>query len=87
METRTVQRLIDVGDTVCWVTSAGGLVAANPDSPIREPLDFRRLFAGLLLLVLAALFFSMIAPFLEALVLGAIFSTNAGPPEYRVSSG
>lgn len=54
-------------------------MAANPDSPIREPLDFRRLFAGLLLLVLAALFFSMIAPFLEALVLGAIFSAMLYP--------
>jgi predicted PurR-regulated permease PerM len=54
-------------------------VAANPDSPIREPLDFRRLFAGLLLLVLALLFFGMIAPFLEALVLAAIFSAMLYP--------
>jgi predicted PurR-regulated permease PerM len=54
-------------------------VAANPDSPPKEPLDFRRLFAGSLLLVLAVLFFSMIAPFLEALVLGAIFSTMLYP--------
>ena len=54
-------------------------MAANPDLPIREPLDFRRLFAGLLLLVLAGLFFSMIAPFLEALVLGAILSTMLYP--------
>ena len=54
-------------------------MAASADSSTREPLDFRRLFAGLLLLVLALLFFSMIAPFLEALVLGAIFSTMSYP--------
>jgi predicted PurR-regulated permease PerM len=54
-------------------------VATSPDSPTREPVDFRRLFAGLLLLVLAALFFSMIAPFLEALLLGAIFSAMLYP--------
>jgi len=54
-------------------------VAANADSSTREPLDFRRLFAGLLLLVFAVLFFSMISPFLEALVLGAIFSTMLYP--------
>ena len=54
-------------------------MAANADSSTREPLDFRRLFAGLLLLVFAVLFFSMISPFLEALVLGAIFSTMLYP--------
>src|SRR6185503_13961323 len=36
-------------------------MAASADSSTREPLDFRRLFAGLLLLVLALLFFSMIS--------------------------
>lgn len=65
------------GDVLVARTVA--LVSANPDSAIRGPLDFRRLFAGLLLLVLALLFFSMIAPFLEALVLGAIFSTMLYP--------
>jgi predicted PurR-regulated permease PerM len=56
----------------------------NNDVPDREPLDFRRLFAGLLLLVLAALFFSMIAPFLEALLLGAIFSAILYPVYLRL---
>jgi predicted PurR-regulated permease PerM len=51
----------------------------NDDAPNREPLDFRRLFAGLLLVVLALLFFSMIAPFLEALLLAAIFSAILYP--------
>jgi predicted PurR-regulated permease PerM len=51
----------------------------NNDEPNREPLDFRRLFAGLLLLVLGVLFFGMIAPFLEALLLAAIFSAILYP--------
>jgi predicted PurR-regulated permease PerM len=51
----------------------------NHDESNREPLDFRRLFAGLLLVVLALLFFSMIAPFLEALLLAAIFSAILYP--------
>jgi predicted PurR-regulated permease PerM len=49
------------------------------EAPDREPLDFRRLFAGLLLLLLAVLFFGMIAPFLEALFLAAIFSAILYP--------
>jgi predicted PurR-regulated permease PerM len=51
----------------------------NHDAPEREPLDFRRLFAGLLLVVLALLFFGMIAPFLEALFLAAVFSAILYP--------
>ena len=53
--------------------------AANPDPPLREPLDFRRLFAGFLLLALAVIFIGMIAPFLEALLLAAVFSAMLYP--------
>jgi predicted PurR-regulated permease PerM len=56
----------------------------NHDAPNREPLDFRRLFAGLLLVVLALLFFGMIAPFLEALFLAAIFSAILFPVYERL---
>jgi predicted PurR-regulated permease PerM len=56
----------------------------NHDAPAREPLDFRRLFAGLFVVVLAVLFFSMIAPFLEALLLAAIFSAILYPVYERL---
>lgn len=56
----------------------------SDDAPNREPLDFRRLFAGLLLLGLAVLFFGMIAPFLEALLLAAIFSAILYPIYQRL---